>query len=96
MSSTEKIAIGSILVGLVVLSLVLAQPDLDGESGNSTVRPDTVAAAQERQHLAAGQKIRPGRALLQSEERTVKLVQTTHERSANRPGAPVEILPDVI
>ncbi|MBI4933656.1 MAG: PspC domain-containing protein [Actinobacteria bacterium] len=43
------------LLGLVVLSLVLAQPDLDGESGNSTVRPDTVAAAQERQHLAAGQ-----------------------------------------
>lgn len=43
------------LLGLVVLSLVLAQPDLDGESGTSTVRPDTVAATQERQHLAAGQ-----------------------------------------
>jgi hypothetical protein len=43
------------LLGTVVLVLVLAQPDLDGESGTRTVRPDTVAATQEFQHLAAGQ-----------------------------------------
>jgi phage shock protein PspC (stress-responsive transcriptional regulator) len=44
-----------ILLGLVVLALVIAQPDLDGESGTRTVQPDTVAATQEFQHLAAGQ-----------------------------------------
>ena len=43
------------LLGSVVMVLVLAQPDLDGESGTRTVRPDTVAATQEFQHLAAGQ-----------------------------------------
>lgn len=43
------------LLGLVVLALVITQPDLDGEGGTRTVRPDTVAAAQEHQHLAAGQ-----------------------------------------
>jgi phage shock protein PspC (stress-responsive transcriptional regulator) len=43
------------LLGLVVLVLVIAQPNLDGESGTRTVRPDTVAAAQQFQQLAAGQ-----------------------------------------
>jgi len=43
------------LVGMVVALLCVAQPDLDGASGQRTVRPATVAAATEAQHLAAGQ-----------------------------------------
>ena len=43
------------LLGLIVAVLCLAQPDLDGATGQRTVRPATVAAATEAQHLAAGQ-----------------------------------------
>ena len=45
------------LVGMVVAVLCLAQPDLDGASGDRTVLPSTVAAATESQHLAAGQLV---------------------------------------
>lgn len=42
-------------VGSLALVLVAARPDLDGGSGTRTVRPDTVAAAEQFEHLAAGQ-----------------------------------------
>jgi hypothetical protein len=45
------------LLGMIVAVLCLAQPDLDGATGQRTVRPDTVAAAAEAQHLAAGQLV---------------------------------------
>jgi phage shock protein PspC (stress-responsive transcriptional regulator) len=44
-----------VFLGSVLLMLCIAQPNLDGASGERTVLPATITAAQEPQHLAAGQ-----------------------------------------
>jgi phage shock protein PspC (stress-responsive transcriptional regulator) len=43
------------LLGLVLVSLCVAKPNLDGASGQHTVRPASTIAAQQRHHLATGQ-----------------------------------------
>jgi phage shock protein PspC (stress-responsive transcriptional regulator) len=42
------------LLAVVMISLCIAQPRLDGGSGTRQVHPTTVVAAQKAQHLAAG------------------------------------------
>ncbi|MFM2076200.1 MAG: hypothetical protein RJA49_90, partial [Actinomycetota bacterium] len=44
-----------LMLGAVLLVLSIAQPNLDGPTGQRTVLPASVAAAEQPQHLAAGQ-----------------------------------------
>jgi phage shock protein PspC (stress-responsive transcriptional regulator) len=44
-----------LLLGAVLLALSIAQPNLDGPTGQRTVLPASVVAAEQPQHLAAGQ-----------------------------------------